>query len=418
MSWIEKVTQDMIIRTPDGKEYRPWWFSATNAQAYNTSNFDFTGYAGTLVIRGYRKGKVFEVDFVFQGDDCLDVADAFDKSVASSTAPISFYHPMHGLFSVQPSELRFDKTVLNNVKVTGVFTETLAKAPKTVTLDPPAKIAADAAVVVDTAAESYAEEVPVMQVTDLERLQARIDAVYETILAKIANVQENRDAYTAAYNDANAALNIAIYQTTDIIGAASNLISTPYMFANTVAQRVDMFKDQLDLFKADIAGLLAMSESVGQASLKRLYEVNAAAALTGMLRATVTNVANDYNYRPNVLRVIADVIRYYNDFVNNLCTLQTPNRGYKGAYLANADTIVPLAALLYYTVGVLHQYAEDAKQQRTYFVQYDTNIINIAEEVYGLLPDDSTIHSLIEANNIAINEHLIIRKGRELVYYL
>jgi hypothetical protein len=416
MSWIDRIKQDMVIKTGDGKEYRPMWFNANYIVNYNVADFDFRKVQGTLWVRGTSKGRVYDLEIVFQGADCLDIGDAFKKS-ADNSAPWSLFHPKYGTLNVQPSTLKWDNSAENITRITGVIMETIQKAPVAVTVAPEEKVIADAAVVVDTANERFAEEAPVLSASTLSRIHDHIQSVYEQVSVKIANVQASVDAYTDAYYAANSVLNTGIYDTTDIIEATADLIATPYRFANTVQERLDMFATQLSIFEQDIADIAAMGIG-GSAVMKRLYENNAGAAITGMCNTTVTNVNNDYAFRPTVLNIVSQIIVSYNAYLNNLCGLQTENNGDVESYIPDAGTITRLSQLVYYATANLYNIATSAKQQRFYIVPYDTNLIDITNDLYGMQKDDSTLFTLIDSNNIGLNEHLIIKQGRELVYFV
>ena len=50
---------------------------------------------------------------------------------------------------------------------------------------------------------------------------------------------------------------------------------------------------------------------------------------------------------------------------------------------------------------------------------FDLNKQNVGgADVYGLLPDDSTIQYFADTNNIGLNEVFQIEKGRKIVYYV
>ena len=419
MSWITNINQDMIIRTGDGKEYRPLWFDANYGKRFNIAEFDFRKVDGTLVLRGRPKGRVFDINIVFQGDDCLTVSDAFSKS-ADNSKVWSLFHPMYGTFNVHPSYLRFDNSVFNITRITGVILETTSKAATAVTVAPEEKIIADGKVVIDTSNEAYSDDVPEMSVSDLNRLRGHIDNIYNTVSIRIANVQSNVDGYRDAYYAANAVLNTAIYNTNDIIDQAGFLIQTPYIFENTVRERIDMFALQMDILAGDVEYILSLGiYTSGQSQLKKLYENNAAITMVGMCNSTVTNVtATDYRYGPQILRIISDIIGYFNSYITNLCALQTANGGDIDSYIPNSNTIRLLSQVVYFATSTLYELATQSMQSRVYFVPYDTNLINVAHLLYGLNVNDTTLTTLIETNDIQLDEYLIIKQGRELVYYV
>ncbi len=412
MSWIDKIKQDFIIQTGDGKQYKPLWFDANYLVNYNVSEFDFINTKGTLVVRRQPRGRVFDTEIRFQGENCLEVADAFKASADNSKA-WTIIHPLYGKILVQPSALKFDNKNNNIVRISAMLLETTGK-PANIKVAPADKIVADAKVDIDGARAQFVEDVPVMPISDIQKLRAAITNTYNAVKDKIASVQADVDSYKAAYESFNNALNTAIFQITDVIEAADNLLAAPFAFANTLQGRLDMFKVQLGIIEGDVLTGLGFFTP----TQKRLYEHLTTVTLSGMCQATVTNIDADYDYSVTTLSYVEQIVRVHNTFLTNLCAVQTANNGELDSFVPAADTITNLSQLVYTTTAFLYNLAAQALQQRTYLVPYDTNLIEIAWLLYGLQQDDSTIFKLINTNNIPLTEHLIIQKGRELVYYV
>lgn len=415
MSWITKIQQAFIIRTGGGQLFYPDWLNATYLVNYKIAEFDFVDVKGTFVYRGQPKGRVYDIEIYFKGENCLEISDRF-KTAADNPNAWTISHPMYGELLVQPATLRFDNTKYNVTKITGVLLETLGK-PATIAVNQAAEIEALQQNVSTITNAEYAEEVPLMPVSNLQRLQMHIDRIYTQVSVKIANVQSVVDTYTGLYNDANAVLNTGIYATTDIVEQAGYLFAAPYAFTNTVRARIEMFQLQFAILAGDVTSILGLYNTRTR-SLKRLYENNMAISIAGMCRATVTNVTNDYTYRPAVLQVVQDIITAYNGYVDNLCSLQTANGGEIDSYVPDADTLNAVKKLVYMTTAYLYDVSGDAKQERFYTVPYDTNLIDVAWKLYGLNKQDTTLYTLIETNNITLSEHLQLKQGREIIYYV
>ena len=130
MSWLEKVETEMIITTGDGQPYAPDYMNAVKSVEYNVAEFNFPGIAGTFVDRRLPKGRKFNLELYFQGDDHLDVAEAFEASANDSRA-WEIEHPFYGLVIVQPTSLQFDNSKQNLSKITGTVIETILEdAPR------------------------------------------------------------------------------------------------------------------------------------------------------------------------------------------------------------------------------------------------------------------------------------------------
>jgi hypothetical protein len=66
----------------------------------------------------------------------------------------------------------------------------------------------------------------------------------------------------------------------------------------------------------------------------------------------------------------------------------------------------------------LYRIAFEAKQEREYILDEDSNIILLTHKFYEMDSEDRNINNFIETNNIGLNEILNIQKGRKIVYYV
>ena len=415
-SWIDTVRTLMVIRTGDGKEYTPRWFRTQYNVEYNQTLFEFINKTGTLVRRQRPKGPVYDLEIVFDGEFCLDTAEAF-KTSANDARGWTLTHPMYGALFVYPVSLRFDNTVLNVVKITGQLIESNEKTVTGTDVSLPDVLQGYVALTDKRLVDTYAEQVPEMQVSDLQRLQQHINDTYNTVSIRINDVQANVDDYLDAYNAANAVLNTALFDTGQIIGQALTLIRTPATFQALLQIRLEMLQLQMSIYRNDIAAINSLYNTP-TASLKRLFENNAAQVVTAICIATITNITNEYVYRPNILTVIAQVLRTYNTYIDDLCDLQTENNGEPDSYVPDPDSIRGVYDSVMTSVRILYNLAAGAQQQRVYTVPYDTTLINLADLLYGNTTDDAAIQKILDTNELSYNELIIIPQGREILYYI
>jgi len=71
-----------------------------------------------------------------------------------------------------------------------------------------------------------------------------------------------------------------------------------------------------------------------------------------------------------------------------------------------------------FTLSNLFAIALNAKQERSIVLEEDNNLVNLTHRFYGLDAADENIDEFILNNNIGISEHLLIKKGRILRYYV
>lgn len=406
----------MVIRTGDGKEYSPRWFRTQYSVEYNQTLFEFINKTGTLVRRQQPKGPVYELEIVFDGANCLDTSEAFKVS-SNSKEGWTLLHPMYGSLFVYPVSLRFDTTMLNVVRITGQLIESNEKEVTGTGAYLPDVLQDYVAKTDQRMVDAYAEEVPNMPVSDLQRLQQHINDTYATVSARIAGVQADANEYLDRYNAANAVLNTALFSTGQIIGQALTLIRTPAAFQSLLQIRLEMLELQMRIYRNDIASINLLYNTP-TASLKRLFENNAGQVVTAVCIATITNITTEYVYRPNILAVISTVLRTYNTYIDDLCDLQTENNGEPDSYVPDPDTIRGVYNSVMTSVNILYGLAEDALQQRIYTVPYDTTLINLADLLYGNTADDAAIQRILDTNPLTYNQLLIVPKGLEILYYV
>src|SRR5690606_10899808 len=91
---------------------------------FNSTEFDFPEVEGTLVDRQLMRGRRFDLNFVFQGEDHLDLAEQFETSCRDKR-PWTIQHPIYGRITVQPSTFTLDQGRENVSLFTGQVIETL-----------------------------------------------------------------------------------------------------------------------------------------------------------------------------------------------------------------------------------------------------------------------------------------------------
>lgn len=418
MSWVDNLITDFVISTGDDKVYTPLSLYMTwnrNLQ-FNISEFVFKDVKGSLIIRGMPRGMQYNIEIVFQGPDNLNEAAEFLES-SKDSRPWTITHPFYGKLFVQPVSLTQDNGKLNQSIISGLVIETILEDGLAVTNNAPDAIAAAAAVVNSNFSETYAAAVRSMDVSSLQILQNHITGIYATVSTKIAAVQADVTNYNNAFSASLAILNPLLHDTIEIIEQTQSLLMAPALFTDTVANRFNMYKAQIEVLNLDVANIVAIFNRPTR-DLKKLYENNAGVSVAGLCLAAVSNVTNDYDYRPTVLNLISDIISAYNGYMSNLCYLQTDNGGQVDSYIPDATAVTSLSDIVKTTTATLFAISAGAKQQRKKVLPYDSNVLIEAWELYGMEDDDSTVATLIANNNIGIDELLVLKQGRELIYYV
>ena len=117
-------------------------------------------------------------------------------------------------------------------------------------------------------------------------------------------------------------------------------------------------------------------------------------------------------------QVIGAVVDAYNSYVINLNSLQTSNGGVSDGYMPDTNRLNSLSQLVNSTCTMLYGVANNALQQRTKTLVYDSNLILEAYKIYGPDPEDVYKNQFIANNGISKEELLALKAGRQIIYYV
>lgn len=413
MSWLDRIKNDLIITTGDGATYKPNWLNAVVDMEFNAIAFEFIEVSGSLVKRFLPKGSKYNIEIYFQGDDHLDTAASFRESSKDPRA-WRVSHPYYGTLIVQPTNLLFDNSKGNITRITGGLWETIVEDNPKGTVDAVDQISFDK-LGVDTAfIQGYANAIPLPNINDVNLLRGNIAGIYKAGLVSI--LKEDANAYFNAFTSAsNALLNLAsdIFNTMQLV---TDLINAPINFVNTVKSRVKTLISQFNTLRTAIQTLANTASTLFNKNSKKSYEHNAGGVISSMALAAVTNM--DYQNRNDVIATMNDILTQYNIYLNDLDSFQDTNANSPSSYMPDADSLILLGNLINFTISSLFVIGLNSKQERALYCEQDTNLITLANRLYGLQPDDSTIDTLMKNNNIGLNEILSIKKGRKIVWYI
>lgn len=412
-SWIELYQNiPFILYTGDGAKYTPIMRNANLSTEFNISSFVFRNVKGTLIDKRNPMGNVYDLNLIFQGDDHVDVSTAFRKS-ANNRNPWTIQHTLYGRLTVQAiSPIRYDNSdaTLNITYITVTVQETIQKSKITFIESIPDNIFANQEIISDTLTENYIANVP-PQISDVNEM-GKLAKLYNTAVSTYITSQKDLANYINQYNKTFAAIEQAFSQAGTAISNLQTLLGLPAKLAENVAARMNLLVNQFTAIVGEIGNITIPS-------LKYLWQNNTGDIINSMCLAATLNVtSDDYQYNSDVLSVISTIVTSYNTYLSNLELLQTPNGGELDSFVGDAESLIMLDNQVNTTIVYLFTVANAAKQQRTVTLTKDSNWIYIAYQLYGLLPDDSTIERIIADNNAGPDEMIQVKKGRVITYYI
>jgi len=407
MSWIERIKTGYTIRTGDGATYTPKWLNPNKSQSFNVSEFNFPNVSGTLVDRRRPKGERYNLELYFDGDDHIDVSAAFALSANNSKA-WTITHPIYETLTVQPISIFYDNRDANVTKITGAVIETIgtAKKSKVSAID---KIRGDKVQIDALQANAYAFDVQ-PTTADITEYKGNLDTLYADG-SKSAGTTLDAETYFNAYNAAYSKMDNLISEPLAAVRLAQRMIEAPFIFAQLVQRRFETFMNQVALLRRTLDNVLNRNQ-------KRQYETNVGCIISAMAAATTVNIEGSYKNRVDVIQIADNLANTYNQYIADLDGLQTLTGADADSYIPNFDAVNAIRDLVIFTINNLVDIAVDGRTEITIQLEEDSNAIMLTYRFYGDDPNDTFLTEFIEANNLGLNELLIIPKGRLITYYV
>lgn len=406
MSWIDKNNNEFIITTGDGKEYRPLWKSLAKAKEYNTAQFNFPNLPGTLVKREMPMGRSFTQELFFEGDDHLDVSDAFERS-ADDKRNWRVQHPYYGLIFVQPLSIAYDNSDYNVTKLNISMMETIIEDAPRVKVDPIDSIKIDASILNESLEQDITAKI---QPTDINNMKATNNKAYN-LSVPVIKLPEQFEAYYNAFNQASSFVSTATATPVLAMRATISLLSYPQNFNSSVDNRVDILRKTFDDLRDSLNGAMSVAG-------KQIFQIHGSALLSGMCFSSATPLDGDYTSRVGVFNVATVLFNTYNQFLTDLDSIQTPTGGSPFSFIPSASSMLQLGDLVYYSIANLYQIALNGRVERKIITERDTNVILLTHRFYGLDDQDNNMNELIKNNGWGLKHILHIEKGTKVVYYI
>lgn len=409
MSWLDKVKDNIKITTGDGSEFEFLWKDAYRSVEYNVAEFTFPGLTGSLVKRGTAMGQKIQLELYIQGENHLEITEAFR---VSSEDPRNWIlsHPFYGTMNVVPTALTIDNSRQNVSFIAITVTETITEDAPRLSVEPKDKISADKDLSDLLLSATFSDSV-IPKVKDINQMASNNASVYKE---GSKNVKSTIDAqsYFNSFNAANAAILNATADPLLAIRTMQAVISAPAYFAQRVEERIDLLTSQFVLLETMLSGSMTYA-------YKKIFENNAGTLVSSMAYAASTPLTDDdYGTRSDVLRIIDKMLNVHNRFITGLDSIQSLNGGDVGSYIPDFESLRSISEIVRYTISNLFTIALSSKQERTVFIEDDSNVMLLTHRFYGLDSEDTNLNMFVRTNNIGLNQLLKIRKGTPVIYYV
>lgn len=409
MSWIERIQNDIVITTGDGKEYVPLYVKPTYSQEYNISEFNFSNVKGTYVKKGEPIGTKYGLDLYFHGENHIEQARSF-KISCEDRRPCSVTHPLYDQILCHVASISGDDSKQNRTKLTVVFLETIENPGPESDIDLIESIESKKVEVDNQAIVDYEEQVLTITTADASIIEDSLTDI-ETESSKIVIGDIFFDIKNAVITAKNG-VNLAVSTTESYFLKVQTAINFPFQIASSVKSRVDLFVSVFDRLARTVDTLSGNND-------KKYLETSGATGISGTCVSSVNQI-DDYPYssRAEVLLVTEKIIGVYDTYVAKIDELQSESATSADPYIPNYQTLLLLQEIVFLTVSKLQEVALGSRQEREYVLEYDSDAINLAHRFYGMKEQDQELELFIETNQLTFDEHFIIKKGRVVKYYI
>ena len=400
MSWITKIKDNLVITTGDGKQYQPNWMNAEFKVEYNAKVFEFISVKGSFVDRREPKGRQYPLEFYFQGEDHLEISEAFRVS-SEDKRFWTLSHPFYGTINVQPISISFDNKGYNVSKIVATVIETIENNnPKGTQV--PSDIISNGVTQTNATAVSTTEANTVFESQDVVAQIEELTQIYAS------NKKDSNDTYFTKFQNALAKIRS---NPNDSLATTQEFLLAPANFDKQVAEKIILFSSNLTSLKTNTdASTLAKN-------IKTSFENFGSATLAALCLATsfLDDEIETLN-KNEVLNYASSISASYDSYLSELDDYQLGDGSSNDDFIPNSDSINLLNNLVNYTISNLFNIAFEAKQERFIYLEEDTNPINLTHRFYGFT--DENLNKFIAENNIGLSEILSLKKDRKVVYFV
>ena len=410
MSWKDDIENKILtVQTGDGQIYTPKWRMARRTMDFNTSSFDFINVDGSLVRRARTKGRHFNFEFFFDGENAITLANNFEIS-SRNTNTWTIQHPYYGRLVVQPvGGLYIDNSELNVSRIDISVQETLYQISAQNSTYAADEVALAALETTQVNADSFEnmETDTVALTTQLEQLQA----IYAKAIQTTNDLQQMKYFAQRAINQVAQ----AVVDNLAIISTIQDFLNFPSQANQLITSRYSMFNQSLNLLNYTLNAIAPTSRTLKQ---KQQYEIMS----VGVLNAAILNAAivDTFGYASatEVATMQTNLIANYNAFLQNVEDNTSARADQQNGYMPNFDVLNALDKQINILLSNIYLIANNVLNERTIILEEDSNAVNLTHRFYGLDSADNNLTQFISQNNLGINEILNIKKGRKITYYV
>lgn len=415
MPWQDRIREAAYV-SPSGVRITFDFENVRRTFDKKTTAFDFPDADGTYIQDNGNTGRRYPMRVFFWGDDYDEQVDLFDAALRE-IGPGKLEHPRYGVVDVVPFGTITQRddlvTDANQAVIEVTFWDTIGTIYPLSQNDPASDVLTAVSEYNVVAATEFEE------VTSLESAveQQGLKAVYNVLLNNvkdglqvIADTQVDvKNQFDSIVGSINNSIDILIATPLTLASQTVQMIQAPARAISNIQARLDGYGNLLDsIVNATDAVKLPGTDSSNSNDFHNddLYAAN---YIIGSIVSVINNVFTTQSEALTAAETILDQLDsviVWRD--NNLVSLNEIDTG--GAY----QKLQQAVAL---TAGFLVQISFSLKQERSFILDRNRTIVDLAAELYGKGFEDK-LDFFISSNDFIGDEILELPRGRNIVYYI
>ena len=403
MTWKERLEDiQFSITTGDGKVYTPLWKNGEKLKNFNASKYDFIKIEGSYIDKRKPQSNNYPLTFWFQGDDHIDKCNAFDESSNDSNR-WTVEHPLYGTIKGQALNLSRNDSNYGITEVTVDFWESISDDLPNSDVSASDEVDSMVSNVNTLSATSFANSA--------KPSTSNINTLRESTVLEASKFEPDSDNYTDYKNEVSKAVKATDSIVTDTLDSFYSLqvvLSDPANFVDSVKRKVESYINAYDQIKNGLDDVFS----------KYYFESQGASIMSGIAQSAISPTETDYVSNTDIQAINTLMLDTYNDYLETLDLQQVDIYDVDNSFSPNASIQTALAELIFFTSQQLFLLSFNARQERSYQLLKDSNLILLTHKFVGLDVDDENLEEFRQLNNIRNTELYKVKKGRVIRYYV
>lgn len=408
MSWKDKLENNKFaIQTGDSKVFYPLWKNAAKVKEFNITAFDFIDVEGTYVDRRKPKSAKYDILIYFQGDNCMNEADDFEKSADDSRYWV-INHPIYGTLKGQPISISRNDSTINIVELSIEFWDSIIN-----------QYVEERTSIKDEISDKKDQmEIASANNFDLKTnpTPANQNKVREFIKSMDSEYKKFLD--DSNYNDYQKTLsqcrdsvdNIIIDSRTLILDVSRTIDSIKDMPNVNVFQKIGAISNLFNQLLREFS-----FESI--TDFNRYYFESAGASLISTMCLVGLNPnKNDFISRSDVQKILSVLDSSYLQYIEKLNLFELGKNNRNNNYDSNFAVQSNLNLITKKTLYDLFAISFSFKQERVVELGADSNLILLTHKYMGLDSKDENLELFRQINSIRNESLFIVKKGAKIKY--